>query len=377
MRLTMPTEKKRASQVKVGLFLLAGIAMVLATLFVIGQVQRPFARRVYLHTSFRDTGGLTVGAPVRLGGVDVGNVQEIRFAPALEVKEVSVTLGVQSRYLARIRADSRATLTPKGLLGDLTVTITVGSAAAAPLQDGAFIPAIESQGLADMVSSLQEGISDVRSFSRTLGDRVDAVLSPDVASDLARFVRAAADGAEAVQRGDGLAHALIYDQALAADGRALVRGARRSADNLEAALGRLDRLATAVESGGGNLHRLVYGDDLGPMLDDAERAARALANAATEIRNGSGPLHGLVYGHDGDELLRNLTLLSRNLRRVSDDVAAGKGTLGALLEDPTVYEDLKIILRDVKRNTLLKALVRYTIQRDRLRQGDRGSVTVH
>jgi phospholipid/cholesterol/gamma-HCH transport system substrate-binding protein len=370
----MPAEGQGAGRVKVGLFLVAGIAIVLATLLVIGQVQRPFARRVYLHTSFRDIAGLTVGAPVRLGGVDVGSVQEIRFAPALEVKEVSVTLGVQARYLSRIRADSRAALTPKGLLGDLTVTITVGSAGAAPLQDGAFIPGIEGQGLADMVSALQEGIADMRSVSRTLGDRVDAVLSPDVARDLARFVHAAADGAEAVQHGDGLAHALIYDQGFAADGRALARGARRSADNLEVAIGRLDRIADAVESGKGNLHRLVYGDDLGPILDDAERATRALADAATEIKNGGGPLHALVYGPEGDELLRNLTLLSRNVRRVSDDVAAGKGTIGALLEDPTIYEDLKIILRDVKRNTLLKALVRYTIQRDRLRQGERRGV---
>jgi phospholipid/cholesterol/gamma-HCH transport system substrate-binding protein len=351
-----------------------GIATVTATLLVIGQVQHPFARRVTLHTAFRNIAGLTVGAPVRLGGVDIGSVQDVRFAPALEVKDVSVTLGVQARYLDRIRADSRATLTPKGLLGDLTVTLTVGSAAAAPLRDGAFIPAIESQGLADMVTSLHEGIGDVRSLSRTFGDRLDAVLSPEVARDLGRFVRAAADSAEAVQRGDGLAHALIYDRTLTADGRALARGATRSALNLESALGRLDRIADAVESGDGTLHRLVYGDDLEPVLADAQRAARALADAATEIRRGPGPLHALVYGPEGDELLRNLALLSRNLRRVSDDVAAGKGTLGALVEDPTIYEDLKIILRDVRRNTLLKALVRYTIQRDGLRQGDAGGV---
>jgi phospholipid/cholesterol/gamma-HCH transport system substrate-binding protein len=285
-------------------------------------------------------------------------------------------LGVQARYLARIRADSRATLTPKGLLGDLTVTITVGSAAAASLKDGAFITAIESQGLADMVSSLQEGITDVRTLSRTFGDRVDAVLSPDVARDLARLVRAAAESAEAIEHGDGLAHALIYDRALAADGRAVAHSARRSADDLESALGRLDRIATAIESGDGTAHRLVYGDDLAPVLADAQRAVSALADAATEIKRGPGPLHALVYGRDGDELLRNLTLLSRNLKRVSDEVAAGKGTVGALLEDPTIYEDLKIILGDVKRNTLLKALVRYTIRRDSLRQGDRGAAKV-
>lgn len=369
----MPAEKQGASRIKVGLFLLAGITAVMATLLVIGQVQRPFARRVHLHTSFRDIGGLVVGAPVRLGGVDVGSVEEIRFGPALEIKEVFVTLGVEALYLPRIRADSRATLTPKGLLGDLTVTINVGSASAAPLRDGASLPAVESQGLADMVSALQGGLADVRSLSHTLGGRVDAVLSPDVVHDLARFVRAAADGAEAIQHGDGLAHALIYDRGLAADGRALARAAHRSADDLETAMGRLDRIADAIERGDGNLHRLVYGDELGPMLADAERAASTLADAATEIKRGQGPLHALVYGPEGDELLHNLTLLSRNLKRVGDDVAAGKGTVGALLEDATIYEDLKTILGNVKRNTLLKALVRFTIQRDGLSQDGRPS----
>jgi phospholipid/cholesterol/gamma-HCH transport system substrate-binding protein len=60
--------------------------------------------------------------------------------------------------------------------------------------------------------------------------------------------------------------------------------------------------------------------------------------------------------------------LSRTLKKVGDDVAAGKGTVGALLEDPTIYQDLKVILGGVKRNTLLKALVRFTIQRDGLNQ---------
>jgi hypothetical protein len=42
----------------------------------------------------------------------------------------------------------------------------------------------------------------------------------------------------------------------------------------------------------------------------------------------------------------------------------GKGTLGALLVDPSVYEDLKMLLGNVQRNQALRALVRYSIQKD-------------
>jgi len=361
-----PDEVRR--RIKVGLFLAAGAAIAVTMLLMIGGAQHPFARKVYLHTAFRDTTGLSIGAPVRVGGLEVGTVREIHFAPTLGVREVSVKLAIDARYLERIRADSRAMLAPKGLLGDATIAITVGSATASPLGDGAFLPSSDSQTMGEMVSSLNDGIGEVRALSRGLRDRLDAVVTPEVARDLGRLARAAADSAEALQHGDGLAHTLLYDRELSLAVRAIVRNTGRSAADLASAMAHIDRFAALVEGGGGTLQRLVSRDDAGPILEDAQRAARELAEAATAIRQRPGPLHTLIYGPDADELVGNLTALSRTLKRVGEDVAAGKGTVGALLEDPTVYEDLKIVLRGVKRNTLLKSLVRFTIERDRLRQ---------
>ena len=42
----------------------------------------------------------------------------------------------------------------------------------------------------------------------------------------------------------------------------------------------------------------------------------------------------------------------------------GKGTIGALLVDPTVYEDIKSAVGNVERNEVLRALVRYSIKAD-------------
>jgi phospholipid/cholesterol/gamma-HCH transport system substrate-binding protein len=335
-------------------------------LLAVGRSQSPFARRVTLHTAFRDTAGLTVGAAVRIGGVDVGTVEAIDFAPQLGVKEVSVRLRVQARYLSRIRADSRAMLTPKGLLGDMTVTINVGSASAAPVAAGGFIPGVEQQRIVEMVSSAYEGIDEVRSLSRSVREHVDALMTPEVIRDVGRIIAATADAAEEVQKGDGLAHALIYDRALARDARSAGRDASRAAATLASAIGRIDRVAAAIEDGPGSLHRLAYDDDLGPLFEDARRGAGELADVVAAVRRGEGPLGKLAFGREGEKLVADLATLSRTLRGMVADAAAGKGTIGALLEDPTVYEDLKLILRDVKRSTMLKALVRFTIERDRL-----------
>jgi len=223
-----------ARRIRVGVFVAGGVALLIAMLLAVGHSQRPFARRVTLHTAFRDTAGLTVGAAVRLGGVDVGTVEAIEFAPQLGVKEVSVRLRVQARYLSRIRADSRAMLTPKGLLGDMTITINVGSATATPVAAGGFIPGVEQQRIIEMVSSAYEGIDELRSLSRSVREHVDALMTPDVVRDVGRIIGATAAAAEEVQGGDGLAHALIYDRAFARDARGAMRDANRSAARGEA-----------------------------------------------------------------------------------------------------------------------------------------------
>ncbi len=56
--------------------------------------------------------------------------------------------------------------------------------------------------------------------------------------------------------------------------------------------------------------------------------------------------------------------MSVDMKQIVADVRSGKGTLGALLVDPSVYEDLKLVLGNVERNKALRALVRYSIRRD-------------
>jgi phospholipid/cholesterol/gamma-HCH transport system substrate-binding protein len=60
----------------------------------------------------------------------------------------------------------------------------------------------------------------------------------------------------------------------------------------------------------------------------------------------------------------NLNAMSRDLRQIVANIKAGKGTIGALMVDPSVYEDIKLVLGNVDRNKALRALVRYSIKQD-------------
>lgn len=57
-----------------------------------------------------------------------------------------------------------------------------------------------------------------------------------------------------------------------------------------------------------------------------------------------------------------MSAMSDDLREIVADMKKGRGTIGALLVDPTVYEDIKSLVGNVERNQVLRALVRYSIK---------------
>jgi phospholipid/cholesterol/gamma-HCH transport system substrate-binding protein len=71
----------------------------------------------------------------------------------------------------------------------------------------------------------------------------------------------------------------------------------------------------------------------------------------------------LVYG-DSASLIQDLAASAADLKAVMGKVRSGEGSLGALISDPTVYEELKEILGNIKRNRLLRGLVRLSINND-------------
>ncbi len=347
--------KASARNLRVGVFVMLVLAVLFVVVFVLGQKQSLFHRKVHLRASFANTSGLVVGTAVRLAGVDVGVVDKIAFDEDLKVRQVHVELGVSSAYRERIRGDSIARLSSKGLLGDMVIDIGVGSADAAPLRDGDTLRTQESEGLTEIIRSVQDAIGEVRTLSKTTTGRIDALLSDRVVGDVGRAVRSIADISDEAAHGRGTVHALLHDPKLADDFIALGASGRRAGASAARAMARVDAL--------------LAGDGVAKMPADLAAAVKGIAELITEVKTGDGLAHTLVYEEDGSQLIENLRALSATLRGVGDEVAQGKGTVGALLKDPTVYQDLKLLLGNVRRSRILRALVRYTIAHDGLRAG--------
>ena len=103
-----------------------------------------------------------------------------------------------------------------------------------------------------------------------------------------------------------------------------------------------------------------------------------------QIRGGKGLLHAILYDPAGGELVKNLSVASGSLDTLVAELSAtaqsasnivkkverGEGSLGGIINDPTVYEDLKVILGGAKRSKTIQGLIRYTIKKKKGAEGE-------
>ena len=169
-----------------------------------------------------------------------------------------------------------------------------------------------------------------------------------------------------VAEGEGYAHRLLADPEEAERLSRTISSLDRTSAELAVTSREFRELMGRINRGPGFVHDLIYDRQGSQSLAQVGRAADEVATTLKDVREGNGLAKGLLYGGDEQtgELVQNLTAASKDLRDIMGGLKSGKGTLGAMLVDPSVYEDLKVILGNVQRNTVLRALVRYSIRKD-------------
>ncbi|MGY6517427.1 MAG: outer membrane lipid asymmetry maintenance protein MlaD [Lysobacteraceae bacterium] len=120
----MSASNKPRTEIAVGLFLLLSFLVLLALAFASTNGRLPFTGQTYsLTASFSNIGELKLRAPVRIGGVTIGEVARIELDPVSF--DAVVTLRIDSRF-NELPADSAAGVFTAGLLGERYVGISPG-----------------------------------------------------------------------------------------------------------------------------------------------------------------------------------------------------------------------------------------------------------
>jgi phospholipid/cholesterol/gamma-HCH transport system substrate-binding protein len=356
-----PAERDRRIVVRAGLFVALGLALAGVVIFLIGKERNLFDKQVTFVGAFENVDGLVLDAPVRLGGLQVGQVTKISFAPDLGDKRIIVTMEVAAKFKDRIRKDSIARVTGRGVLGDKAVDISLGSPDSEPVKNGGELETGTSGDISSLLKATGEIIDNAVGITRDLKSGVAAYTSPDIRKDVAAVVKGARGIIEEIEQGKGTAHTLIYDKKASDDIKALLASTSDSAARLDGAITAAEAILKDIKSGDGTAHALIYDRKIAKAINDLGDAAGEVSQLIHDAKTTKdGAVYQLVYG-DARTMLGDLGIASAQLKEITTKIKSGEGSLGGIINDPSVYEDLKEVLGNVKRNRVLRELVRYSI----------------
>src|SRR5690348_17907391 len=100
----------------VGFFVIGGMLLLGAALFLIGDRRQTFGQHVEDYSEFRNLAGLSKGAKVRVGGMDAGEVLGIA-GPDSPPLRFRVQWRISASLRGLVRSDSLATIDTEGVRG--------------------------------------------------------------------------------------------------------------------------------------------------------------------------------------------------------------------------------------------------------------------
>jgi len=260
--------------------------------------------KIILKSYVDNAGGLRVGAPVRLAGVDIGNVTKIQIVRNKATTPVEITMKVNTVYSFNLRKDSITLLSTAGILGETFVDVDSSAAKGPEAANGDILPSREQPQLEDVVRSSQSTLQNMNSLINRLNDIVGYIES-----------------------GKGSIGKVIYDPGLY--------------DRLNATVAEFKGLVDDIQSGKGSLGPLLTSDE---AYKKATGALDKLNAIIDDIQAGKGSAGKFLKD---PELFDNTNKTIANIRQLTDDMNAGKGALGKFTHDQEFANKLQETLNNL------------------------------
>ena len=310
-------------EVRVGLFLVVAFFILIALFELVGK-ETIFTQSVEYKTSFKMIPGLKIGDPVRLAGVDVGSVRDIRVVGA----RVEVVMHVKPG--TPVKTDSLATIKLTSLLGTNFVDLSFGSPAAPVAPPGSVLASTEPPDLNTLLARLNDAAGDIQGLAKQMNEGLGKSLEP-ISSTFQSMDKIA----KKIEKGEGTLGKLIEDDRLYRD--------------IQSMAGNLTKVSDQIAKGQGTLGKLVTDDslykDLHSLTVDLRGSTGSLSRMMKDVESGKGTLGKLVKDealyNEARQTLTDARGALSGIRDMSKNISDGKGTLGKLLKDDSMYEDMK------------------------------------
>lgn len=312
----MPPVKKKVGfrELRVGLLVIAAIVVLIFLLLNASGDISPFSKKVQLRARFGNADGLRKGSEVRLAGVRIGKVDEVRLLPPTsnENEKVEATFAIDEKIDGRpstelVRDNSTVRLSSASILGsEKIINVAPGSVLGQPVKNG------------DLLNSGAPG-GDMEALT-TSGN--------ELMQQLNKLSAQFTDIAGKVNQGQGTIGAFVNDEAFY--------------NNLNATVRDVNELVRQIQTGQGSAGKFVNDPALYNNLNSVSSSLQTIANDLQRGRGTAGKLltDDAVY----NEARATISHLNRSVDEINlivADLRAGRGTAGKLLQDDAIYNDAR------------------------------------
>lgn len=322
---------------KVGLLMVGAMCLFAAFIFVLGKCSLSSGYTLYADYDY--SGNVQPGAPVKVSGITVGRVEEVAFhGGKVDPKtgrrvQVRVELWIENRARDSIRQDAEMFINTAGVLGEQYVEIVPGDNwDAPPLAPGTIIVGVNPPRTDLVVARLYELLDLMTMVMREDKDKIALILTnaahavdqvdgilvenrPRVGKLMDAVTGLATESTEVLAKVDEGLDPRILNKTLK-DTDALIVTAEKT-------LAEVGPPASGVLKEGVRVLGLATDQRVERALGAVDRGATAADEAAALLRNANGAV---------------------------TDLRGGKGSVGALFAKSEVYEDIREMVRDLRRN---------------------------
>jgi phospholipid/cholesterol/gamma-HCH transport system substrate-binding protein len=298
----LPSQKQlKWSELRVGITVIVASLTLGFLLFLMSGTAGLFTPRITLKSYFDNAEGLRQGAPVRLSGVDIGNVTHIAIVRDKPLTPVEITIKISTKYDYGLHQDSVTSLETAGVLGETYLDIDSSQAVGGPVHDGDTLPTQVHPDFNQVVRASQSTLQNMDALLK----RADRILA-------------------FAESGKGSLGKLIYDPTLY--------------NRFSVTVADFQKIVDQVANGEGSLGRLVSRND---AYEKFISTLDKMNGVIDDMQQGKGTAGKFLKD---PALYNNANDTIANLKHITDDINAGKGTIGKLSKDEELAKKLDTTL---------------------------------
>ena len=291
-------QEATSRNIKLGLFVVAGTALLILALYLIGSKQNLFGSTIRLHASFQNVNGLMPGNNVRFSGIDVGTVVKVDI---LNDSTVGVEMIIEDDVQPFIRKNALAAVGTDGLMGDKLINIYPVNEPSEIVADGDQLRTRDQVGTDEMMRTLSVTNENVREISSQIKQIVTRLNKPNSL------------------------WSILMDTTLSENVRSALVSIRLTGDRTALLTGDLQQIARDIRSGKGTIGALITDTSISNGLKQSIVSIRLLSDSVASVT--------------GD------------LNAVMDGIREGKGAIGTLLLDTAFARNLNLTMENIQRGT--------------------------